>query len=104
MLKSVGQLYKDRLDKNVTKRSTDPYKVDIHLEGNEEGVKRILKLIDLLHYNGNIGHSGQWWISFDGDGSDKVDMVTKEDVDAIKTDGVGEVSYSDMQHASSKKE
>ena len=53
------------------KKDTDT-KVEITLEGAPEAVRRILRLLACIEYNGSVGHSGLFGISWDGDGADRI--------------------------------
>jgi hypothetical protein len=46
--------------------------VNLTIEGGAECVDRLLSLIGMLQYNGNVGHSGIFAIPWDGDGADRI--------------------------------
>lgn len=69
----------------------DKIKKQIIVEGEEHTVNRIVSLIRLLEYNGNIGHSALFWISLDGDGCERPKLTV--DNLQIENGGYGELVY-----------
>jgi hypothetical protein len=58
--------------KDFMVEADDKVSVDIKLTGNKACVERVLSLFGMIQFNGNVGHSGVFGISWDGDGSDKI--------------------------------
>ena len=73
---------------------SDEQTVDLKLTGNKEMIQKVLSLLSQLSYNGSIGHSGHWYISCDGDGSDYLKMEPKELRNPKEEYGAGEIPYS----------
>jgi hypothetical protein len=59
-------LLKARNDSDVELRLT--------IKGSREAVNRVAALLSCIEYNGNVGHSGMFGISWDGDGADRIEI------------------------------
>lgn len=69
------------------------YKLDLTLRGTEESLRKVLSLLAQLQYNGRVGHSGTWYIHFDGDGSDFLDVQPADlYIDNLGPYGCGELT------------
>lgn len=65
--------------------------IELKLTGNEEMINKVLSLLSLVAYNGNIGHSGYFFISCDGDGWDRLKIEPEELYNAESTIGAWEI-------------
>lgn len=59
----------------------------VSITGKPEVVNRVLTLLAMIEYNGAVGHSGNFSIAFDGDGSDKIKLEGVDDVRKQNKDG-----------------
>ena len=69
-----------------TSSSKPQTSVDIKISGSEENVQRVLSLLGMIQYNGAVGHSGIFGITWDGDGADniKIEGPLPNDKDALE--------------------
>ena len=56
-------------------------------------MKRIERLLSLLHFNSSFGHSGLFGMSLDGDGNEKVQISNLEKELGYEVDAIGGVGY-----------
>jgi len=79
----LGDYFKKKYDSGVHKlldpqhnygiaAAADEVEVSLKLIGKPECVERVMSLLGMIAFNGAIGHSGIFGISWDGDGSDKI--------------------------------
>lgn len=60
----------------------------VTISGEPEKVNRVLALLAMIQFNGHVGHSGIFGISWDGDGSDKIDIDGLKQVFIDNKDGI----------------
>ena len=53
----------------------DVVETTIVLKGTQEAIDQVEKILSLLIFAGNVGHSGIFGVGFDGDGSHRLDAV-----------------------------
>lgn len=53
-------------------RKPDDVDAKVTLSGSKECVRRVQRLLACIEYNGGVGHSGTFGISWDGDGADRI--------------------------------
>lgn len=61
-------------------RKPDDVDAKVTLSGSKECVRRVQRLLACIEYNGGVGHSGTFGISWDGDGADtiRIDGLPKD--------------------------
>lgn len=61
-------------------RKPDDVDAKVTLSGSKECVRRVQRLLACIEYNGGVGHSGTFGITWDGDGSDhiRIDGLPKD--------------------------
>jgi hypothetical protein len=53
-------------------RKPDDVDAKVTLSGSKECVRRVQRLLACIEYNGGVGHSGTFGITWDGDGADRI--------------------------------
>jgi len=61
-----------KLKEILSEASKDVITVEVKLIGTPACVERVMSLLGMIQYNGAVGHSGIFGISWDGDGADKI--------------------------------
>jgi hypothetical protein len=70
----------------IAKAGKSSVSLDVTITGSPDCVSRVTNLLQMIQYNGAVGHSGVFGISWDGDGNDRIELkgLPKMSKDLVK--------------------